>query len=375
MSKAKITILFSSLSGELVGGGQQSLLLYFRGIDRARFIPVLVCPGKGQLVETARSLRIHTAVIPMPKIARLKLSSIVGLRKLIREQNIDCVHTDSPRQTVYCGIAALLCGKPLIWHVRTSMGENPLFERFLYAISSKVIAVSKTAAERFPWDRTRKYKKVDIVYNGVDIMDFDKQVRLTDIRKVFGIEPGSLVVGTAGQILPTKGQEIFIRAASIVHRKCGGAVTFLIAGTGEEKYVTSLVELSRTLGIGDKTVFTGFRNDMASVMNAVDIFVLATSLKEGLSRVIIEAMAAAKPVVATDIGGNCEAVDIGASGMLFPVGNVNSLAEAVFRLASDKELCNTMGRAGRKKLERQFDIGENIKAVQDIYEELVCQNP
>jgi glycosyltransferase involved in cell wall biosynthesis len=371
----KITILFSSLSGELIGGGQQSLLLYLKKIDRTRFVPVLVCPCDGTLVEIARSLGIHTSVLAMPKIARFRISSVFALCKLMKEQKIDCVHTDSPRQTVYCGIAARLCGKPLLWHVRTSMGQNMLFERFCYGISDKVIAVSKTAALRFPWAENDRKNKMEVVYNGVDIDEFDKQAHRTDVRKEFSIKTDCLVVGTAGQILQTKGQDIFIKAASILRKQYAGDMKFLIAGTGESGYVGRLVDLSKSLGIGDRVVFTGFRNDMPSVMSAMDIFVLATCLKEGLSRVIIEAMAAAKPVIATDIGGNAESVDNGTTGLLFPQGDETSLAIAMQRLLSDRGQSQKMGLAGRKKLEQDFNIEKNLCRLQAIYEELSCRKP
>jgi glycosyltransferase involved in cell wall biosynthesis len=373
MQKSMITILYSSLSGDLVGGGQQSLLLYLKYIDRKRFKPVLVCPSEGKLILAARNLGIETAFVPMPSLKHFSIVALFKLASLVVRKKVDLIHTDNPRHTVYLGIVSLLLQRPLLWHVRVSDRENPLYERLLFFLSKKVIAVSKTVGGRFN-HISRSNKKLTVIYNGVAIKEYDSQLAKGNEREEFSSED-CVIIGTVGQIIPIKGQELLIKAAAAVCKVSSRKIKILIIGTGKPDYCNRLVEMSRSLGIHDKIVFTGFRDDIPALMDALDIFVLVGTHKEGLSRVILEAMAAGKPVIATEVGGNGETVIDGKTGFLIPVNSEAGLVSALLKLISDGETRKRMGTAGRLRLEQTFDIDENLKIIQGIYEELVCRKP
>jgi len=368
-------LLFTSLSGEMLGGGQRSLLLLLERIDRTKFRPFLVCPTEGGLVEKAEKLGIETKIIRMRSLKTPNIFStaatVFKLRRLIQKENIDLVHSDSPRQALYAILAARKTNTPLIWHVRVSTAEKKSLDRFLYSRSRKIIAVSRAAGLRFQ-DYDLAPEKLVVIPNGVDLNQFKPTHPDSKLREELDIEEDSILVGTLGQLIPGKGQDVLLKAAKKVAEQAP-EVKYLIVGNGNTSYRNTLEALSAGLGIKDKVMFTGYREDIPQIMSCLDIAVLAsTTHLEGLSRVIIEAMACGKPVIATDSGGNPEAVEDGRTGILTPPGNPDKLARAILELAADANRRERMGEAGRKRAEELFSIEMNVARIEKIYEEILC---
>jgi glycosyltransferase involved in cell wall biosynthesis len=180
-------------------------------------------------------------------------------------------------------------------------------------------------------------------------------------------------VGTASQLIPRKGYSTLLQAASRV-LQIHPNVKFVIVGSGEEKYSQSLYNLSKKLGIIENIIFTGYREDISQIMNILDIVVLPSTHPEGFSRLLLEAMASSKPVVASRIGGNPEAVEDGRTGLIVPPGDVDSLAKAIQHLVQNRELRQSMGQAGRQRVKERFSIEINVNKIESIYEELLCRN-
>jgi glycosyltransferase involved in cell wall biosynthesis len=369
----KINVLFSSLSGELIGGGQQSLLLLLKKIDKNKISPFLVCPSFGDLTNIARTLEIKTFIIPMPKIKKIKVKSIIEIIKIIKNNNINIIHSDSPRQAFYCGIAAKLCKKPFIFHVRTSMRQNIFFDYFLYLISRKVIVVCNAAKKRFKWFINKK-EKIEVIYNGVDLLEFESKTEKKFLEKEFNIHENFKVIATAGQIIPSKGQEIFIKSAEKIIKEIDIPVNFMIIGSGDIKYLNKLKQLTKELKIENNIIFTGFRNDIIRIIKVIDIFVLLSFLQEGISRVILDAMAAGKPVIATNVGGNCEIIENNITGILLSKNNlVENLTNSIVKMLLNPTIAKKMGENGKNRVKLLFDINDKVKRIENIYEELICQ--
>ncbi|GAF67606.1 unnamed protein product, partial [marine sediment metagenome] len=150
-------------------------------------------------------------------------------------------------------------------------------------------------------------------------------------------------------------------------------VKFIIAGkdlSESKECEKTLKRMTEDLGIAKDVSFTGFREDIARVMAALDILVLP-SLGEPFGRVIIEAMACAKPVVATGSGGVPEIVEDGRTGLLVPMKNYHAISEAVMNLVNNKRLASEMGERGRKRAEDLFDIKKKVKRVENLYRKLL----
>ncbi len=368
-------ILFTSLSGQMLGGGQRSLLLLLERLGRNKFTPFLACPSEGDLVQKAQKLGVETTIIKMRRIKSLNIFSTVAtvlkFKELIKKKNIDLIHTDSPRQAFYTGRAANVTGIPLIWHVRVSTPEKASFEKYLFNQAHKVIAVSEAASQRFE-GFPHSQEKVVVIPNGVDLTEFAQKPADKRLKQELDIQEDEILVGTLGQLIPGKGQEILLKAASLVLKHIP-QVKFMVVGDGNRAYRERLEELSKSLGLSGTIVFMGFREDIPRIMNALDIVILpSTTHLEGLSRVIIEAMASSKPVIATDSGGNPEAVKDEITGFLVPPENPNRLAESILTLIKDKTKRKQMGEAGRKRAEKLFDIEKNVVRIEKVYEELLC---
>lgn len=372
----RYNILFTSLSGRTAGGGQISLFLLLERLNKKKFTPYLICPCYGDFLDRVNKLGIETSVIDMGSIKNPNFIStaltICRLKKFIDQKKIDLIHSDSPRQAFYSGLAARWAGKPLIWHVRVGDVENKFYDKLLFFLAARVIAVSAAAKKRLA-SLVSNTDKLAVIYNAVDLDEFGPHLSGRGVREEFRIEDDYLLVGTAGQLIPSKGQDIFLRAAAQVLKKFSKA-KFMVVGAGSETYRKSLNDLSQDLGISDNVIFTGFRKDIPQIMSSFDIVVLSTYHFEGLSRVVLEAMASSKPVIATNIGSNPEAIENGKTGTLIPLGDVERLAESILELAENKDKRKAIGEAGRRRAENLFRIERNVEQIEKLYEAVLCQD-
>ena len=165
-----------------------------------------------------------------------------------------------------------------------------------------------------------------------------------------GLQDGdALTVGIVGRISPWKGQDVFLRAFALAFPD-SGARARIVGGAlfGEEAYGETLMALADELGIAERVDFTGHVDDVAAELAGLDIAVHASTIPEPFGQVVVEAMAAGVPVVATNAGGPAEVVSDGVDGLLFPMGDVEGLAERLTRLARDGELRRRLVDGGRK---------------------------
>ena len=191
------------------------------------------------------------------------------------------------------------------------------------------------------------------------------------IRNEFGLKQGQRIIGQVGRLCENKGQHVLIKAAEIVAKEYD--CVFLIVGEDLEKageHKNSLLELVRSFGLEQRVIFTGYRSDIRELMNIFDIFTLP-SFVEGLPVVILEAMAIAKPVVATSVDGNPEIVIDGKTGTIVPPGNPEKLAEALMYHLKNPEISKAMGKRGYQRIEEGFLLSQMLNKVFDAYEQIM----
>jgi glycosyltransferase involved in cell wall biosynthesis len=236
---------------------------------------------------------------------------------------------------------------------------------------NKITVVSE--AVKYELIRAQKLdnKKIKTIYNGIAVSDFS-EIKSNPAKKSFGLNDDYPVVAMIANIRPVKGHIYFIHAASII-LKSRNYVQFLIVGGDlsiDGSFQRKLGQLAKRLKVADNVLFLGRRDDISRVLAAVDVLV-APSLTEGFSNVILEAMAAGKPVVATNVDGNREAVLHGKTGLLVAPRDSHSLAHDVGRLLTDASLAKNMGCAGRKRVETYFTVETMINANQDLYRSVI----
>ncbi len=362
-------IIYVSNFGDIRGGGEISLLNLLERIDRTLFEPVLILPERGGMEKPASEMGIPVRFVSVESlkspVAPYRLASAVGgFSAILKAEKADIVHVNATARRALCaGVAAKICHIPAILHVRI-IDSDGLLDKMLLRLYPRVIANSKATAERFSGIRGAD-AKVSVVHNPVDTTKFKKMPLNRDVRASLGAGEGDVLAGVVGWLHEFKGHRYFIDAAANLADKAN--IKFVIVGDGP--FRSELEAQASSSPAGKRVVFAGQRSDMPEVMNALDILVLS-SLREHFGRVLIEAMACGKPVVATNAGGVPEIVVDGETGLLIPPRDPLSLASAIGRLAEDSPLREKMGRAGAERAENFFSAERHAEAVQRIYSEL-----
>jgi len=365
-------ILYFSSFGSLRGGGQKSLYYLVTNLDRTAFRPHVVIPTEDSLAMKLRTHDIEVTVLGLPKVLNINiLKHANALHKLLRlctEYKIDLIHTDGPRNTFYAGLAARIKHIPLAWHVRASNRDS--YDRVLYYLSSKIILVADTLRSRFDW--VHKSFKFVTVYNAVDLTDFRAGRSSTVVRNQYKISNRDLMITVTGRIEKLKGQKYLIEACGMLKEKLEDFYVLFSGEIAELSYMKECEYKAVELGIQDRIIFTGYRDDMSQILSETDIFVLP-SLFEAFPRSVIEAMSSGKPVIVTDVGGCREAVEDDVSGFVIPPGDPEALADRIHMLGTDDNRRLEIGRAARTRAEGMFSIQQNVDKTQQVYMEFLRQ--
>lgn len=371
-------ILYISESAVL-GGAEISLLDIITSLDKEKSYPFFICSQDGPLAEKLRKEKISTDIIKLEKVRQVRfwrfLSSIKRLASFIKANKIDIIHANSTRANFLAGIAARFCSIPVVWHVRNLVAPGIYIdlEKYFTWLAQAIIVNSMATGKRFP----KASKKTFVIYNGVDLDKFKVKVNADKLRREFNLNPQARIVAVVGRLGPGKGQDIFLRAATLVRKELDNVKYFIIGSACFPQDVhleNSLKSLAVSLGLGDDCLFTGFRPDMPDIMNSIDILVSPESITgQAFGRVLVEAMACAKPVIATDAGGAVEVVDRDITGILVPMRDVETLAAAIKLLVQDRELCAKMGQAGTKRVAELFNLKNTVKQIEDVYSRLLTE--
>jgi glycosyltransferase involved in cell wall biosynthesis len=291
-----------------------------------------------------------------------------ALRKFLRTQHVQLVQTFFESSDLWAGfVAKAMSGTRLVWS-RRDMGilrgrKHALAYRLMAGLPDAVFAVS---------DQVRKHcievdgiepGRVETIYNGFDL--FDRTERTAPLASA-----DTVVVTTVGNIRRVKGHDLLVRAAALLVPRFP-TLNFSVAGAVlEPEYFAELEDLVKALGLAGRFHFSGPVTDTQAHLAGADIFVLP-SRSEGFSNAILEAMAAGLPVVASDVGGNAEAVQDGVSGTIIPPENVGALADAIAGLLDDPERARSFGRAGKEIVARRFSNEAMLQRVVRVYRRLL----
>lgn len=291
----------------------------------------------------------------------------------IREERIDLVHLNINLSHDKAGIiAAWLTRVPCVCHVRMFARLNHL-DRILARVVDAFIFISSAVAKDHV-DQGVPPAKGTVIHNAVDVNAFAQTYEGTSMREEFGWGADERVVGIIGRLDWWKGHEYFLEAMAEVSRQVPN-LRGLVVGAAEatplgSEYFQKLQSQTESLGLEGKVVFAGFRSDVPRLISALDVVVHASSLPEPFGRVIIEGMAAGKPVVATASGGVLDIVEDGINGLLVPCEDSEAMAAAVMRLLSDREMSRQMSLAARRCVEERFTVRHHATAVQKLYDSL-----
>lgn len=367
--KPPMNVLYVIWSLE-TGGAEQVVAALATGLDRKRFRPMVCCLNwEGELAPSVKNEEIP--VFSLNKARGFDPAIILKLARLLRREKIDVVHTHLWTSNFWGRIAASLARTPIVvttehnidvWKSR----HHFLADRLLGKVTSKVVYVSDSVMS-FYVDKTGiGPPRGQRIYNGIDTGRFRGSFDTSRLRRELGIDQQAMVISTIGRLVPQKGHRLFIDVMKQVRNSCPSAVG-LIVGEGEcEDELKQYNQEQKTSGF---VHLTGLRRDIAEILHLSDVFVLS-SYREGFPITILEAMAVGRPCVVTDVGGNSEAVDSGATGFVTPPGDADSLAKPIIQLLQDDDLRASMGRHARRRIDDLFSIRAMVAQTEDLYEGL-----
>jgi len=357
------------------GGAENHLLALLEHGNRAAFgFEVGALSGGGELVQPLRSAGFPVHLLGAR--GRLDAGALRRLIRLLRDGRFDVVHSHLFRADLYAGLAVAQLGAraPLLVSTRHNDDRfflNPFVGIVHYLLSARqqrIIAISDHVA-RFTISRgVRDPSRVRRVYHGLqppDTLELERDAR--QIRLELGIAPGDFLVGNVGRLAPQKGQRHLIAAMPLLLERVPRAHA-IIAGRGDlEDY---LREQADELGVASRIHVLGPRSDVPALMHAMDAFAMP-SIWEGFGMVLLEAMAAARPIVASRVATIPEVVVDGVTGLLVPAGDEVELAEALARIATEPGLGQRLGAAGCERLQRHFSIDKMVGDTEQLYRELL----
>jgi glycosyltransferase involved in cell wall biosynthesis len=329
------------LLARLPGGYRRHLYCLARRTDRAAGVQTQA----ERLAEAGVTVRVPSTDD--------KATAVRELAGWLRDDGIDLVHTHSFKPNRYARPVALDAQLVTVAHFHNHYDDKwdsavLDTERRLAARTSSFLACSASVRDhvvsRIGLDRER----VKVIRNGVDMARFTSGDGRR-VRAELGIPPRSPLIGTVGRMSRQKAQDDFLRAARLVAASYPQAVFAIVGGADDREVERELRELASALDLGSRVRFIGFRDDLADVYAALDVFVL-TSRWEGLPLVLAEAMAAAVPVVATTVGSVPEVV--GGAGLLVSVGDAARVASAVCELLARPDHARQMAGQGRTQAAR-----------------------
>jgi glycosyltransferase involved in cell wall biosynthesis len=385
-----------------LGGGEIALANLARHLDRKKVKVLVVLGAEGPLTERLRPIA-ETYVLPLSARVRAQKKDKLGLvtlfrlrealivakyvyqlARFIREHDVALVHTNSLKADIIGGLAGRLAKCPVVWHVRDRIEDDYLprlavrIFRFLSQVIPTYVIANSAATLRTL--HLRKGARGTSIPSGIELNGKSAVVHDGTIPAALARRkalPSEFRVGLVGRISPWKGQHIFIRAAALAHRRFPQA-RFLIIGAalfGEEEYEQEVRRLPAQLGIERVVEFTGFRSDVKRAIAELDLVVHASTKGEPFGQVIIEGMAAGKPVVATNGGGVPEIVQDGRTGILVAMGDVEAMAEAICLILSDPARARSMGVRARQRVADHFTLQQTARRVEAVYAEILHSRP
>ncbi len=397
-------------TARLVGGSSISLYELVRGLDPSRYEPVVLFYYDTPYVQKFRENGIRTLILhkdapPTVAAAHAQRDIEQRLRRhgnwlglayryskeayrvaqhdwpiarriacLIKAEGIDLVHhNNSLRGNQSAILGARLAGTPQICHVRMLHPCPPfahLTQRFIAAFIYISQAVEQSySAWGIPADRGR------VIHNPFQLASMPDAADAAALRAELGLAPDDLVISNVGRICSWKGQDYFVRAMAAVAAAEPRAKALIVGAPnltapGEHAYYQDLQRLVHALGLADVVTFTGFRADIPQVMAAADLVVHSASAPEPFGRVIVEAMLAGRPIVATAAGGVLEIIEDRVTGLLVPPKDADAMAVAITSLLQQPTVAATMGATARQHAADRFTVEQHVQQVEALYAEL-----
>jgi len=357
--------------------GPESLILSVaKKINKVLFDPLVITfglpktPSQPTLYQIAKSINLKA--VDLPSKSKYNPSIIAKVLSLIKEYDINIIHTHDFKSNLIGLITALLYKKPLITTIHGRL-STPFRVRIYESIDSllirffdKVVVGSNDLKEKLIKKWKISPQKIELIHNSVDILRFNLPLDSDRIKAEFKIKEDEIIVTTIGQLKKEKGVEYLLAAVPKVIEKFK-EVRFLICGEGE--YKEELIKLAEKLNITKNVIFTGYYDDLSQVLGVSDLFI-TPSLMESLPIVILEAMCAGLPIIGTKVGDIPFCIN-SKNGLLIKPKSSEEISKALIKLLTNKEKLKEMGKESRNLVKEKFSDEVMVKKIEGIYLSLI----
>ena len=354
-----------------IGGTERVVRDVARHFNRDGFRTSVCCLDR--LGDYGRELqREGVAIEVLARRPGVDLSLVVRLRRLYRKVGADVVHAHQYTPYFYAASACLLT--PPLKVLFTEHGRHQpdrlrlrrvVCNQLLRPVTAGYTAVSEFTRQSLVEFEKMPRSRIRLIYNGIELDSAESLKAGPLVKKDLGLSPGARVVLSVGRMDRIKDFATLLRAVARLAGDVPEAV-LLVAGDGDQAYLAELRALAAGLGMNGRVRFLGNRGDVPELLAACDVFAL-TSVSEAASMTILEAMRAARPVVATDVGGNRELVAPGQTGLLVPAGNAGAVADALGHLLTRPDEAQRMGGAGRRQVSARFSVAGALEEYRRLY--------
>jgi glycosyltransferase involved in cell wall biosynthesis len=394
----RVTVLFCETNPDgTIGGSFYSLLYLVKGLDKTRFAPLVLFQRSHGLLDAFRAAGAETIVWEKPRPFRfaphlpgplaLAMPLVLAVQKgmnvfrvllwptvlrvlFLWRRRVDLVHlNNSILRNHDWMLAARLLGRRCISHERGINEHYPPLARYLGRGLDAIICISEAVRTTMA-AAGADFGNLRTIHNGLDPAEVRPKVPAAAMRARLAIPPGADVIVMLGNLKVWKGQESVVRAVDRVRRSRPLVRCLFVGDTAaaDRPFEEGLRRLVAELGLESNVVFAGYHPNVADLVLLADVVVHASILPEPFGRVVLEAMACRKPVVASLAGGVTEIVDHGRTGLLFPPGDDQALAAAILELLGDPDRAVRMGEAGYARLLERFNISRNVEATEATYD-------
>lgn len=360
-----------------LGGMEHNVVKLVNRLDRDRFAPI-IASLRSTYPDALSLLRPDVPVWEFHRREGFDRGLIPRLARRLRRERIDVLHSHNWSTYLYGVLSARLAGIPVVIHGEHGLEVDNLIEPVRRVLARRVLArttdhftgVSREICARIERRWGGAPERITYIPNGVDLTRFGEPYPAADIRAALGIGPNEPVVASIGVFRPVKDFGTLIRAFASVLSRHPTAHLLLIGDDAERRFERQFRKQVPDLGSAlERVRFLGVRLDAPELLSIIDVYV-NSSLYEGMSNTILEAMASRRPVVATAVGGTPDLVVDGESGLLVPPSDAGALAGKILEVLADPVRAAAMGHRGRERVEREHSLDRMVAQNADLYETL-----
>jgi len=336
----------------MVGGMETYVLQLIENLPENRFNVVCLCPSESAFTTRLREIGCTVYITPFadePDFLSLQIGTA-----LIESEKIDIIHAHLPNAHLLAGILSKLTQTPALAtiHGRCLFMRDLEIHRMMH---TEICVVSKSAYfHALSLGITSKNLKY--IPNGVDSKIFHPACKSDYLHSKINVEPGTPLIGFIGRLSYEKGPEVFLRAAKIAHAKIP-ACHFVLVGEGPMR--ERLEHEISALGLSGFVHLAGLQGNMPKIYSSLELSV-STSYSEGMPLAVIEAMASGLPVIATQVGGVVDVIEVGVTGFLNMPGDDEGVARNMAAIMTNPKLRKSMGKAGHKRAKEKFDLKNSV---------------